>query len=218
MRAPPDGSGEMDDEQTTGSDDAGASARAASGPPAADERRVGDAPPAADERRVGDAPPAVDERTAEDARWMARCIDLAREAAARGDHPFGSVIVRDGRALAEAGNRVVTDVDPTAHAETAAIRAACRALGTRDLSGATLYASGEPCWMCSAVIRDVRIARVVIGEPSRWTTGGYTSDFPILRREAPERWAAPPAVTLGVLADRCAALLDEAGWGWPRRP
>ena len=60
------------------------------------------------------------------------------------------------------------------------IREACKALETHDLSGSTLYASGEPCWMCSMVIRDVGISRVVIGELSRWDTGGYSSRFPIL--------------------------------------
>ncbi len=152
----------------------------------------------------------------DDVRAMERCIELAREAAQRGDHPFGSLIVRDGQVLAEGSNAVETEVDPTAHAETVAIRAACRALGTRDLSGATIYASGEPCWMCSAVIRDVRIARVVIGELSRWSTGGYSSEYPILRRDVPDRWAPPPEVAVGVLGERCAALLDEFGWSRPR--
>ena len=84
----------------------------------------------------------------DDVEAMERCIELAREAARRGDHPFGSLIVRDGAVLAEGMNGVETAVDPTAHAETVAIRAACASLGSRDLSGATIYASGEPCWMC----------------------------------------------------------------------
>ncbi len=152
-----------------------------------------------------------------DVEAMERCIELAREALDRGDHPFGSVLTRDGQIFAEGQNRVNSKFDPTAHAESEAIREACKALETLDLSGFTIYASGEPCWMCSAVIRDVRIARVVIGELSRWSTGGYSSDYPILRRDVPDRWAPPPEVTVGVLAERCAALLDEAGWPRPRR-
>lgn len=153
----------------------------------------------------------------DDVQAMERCIELAREALERGDHPFGSVLVRDGSIFAEGQNRVNTKLDPTAHAEAEAIREACKALETRDLSGFTIYASGEPCWMCATVIRDVRISRVVIGALSRWPTGGYSSEFPILRVPIEGRFDPPPEVTAGVLADRCASLLDEAGWTAPRR-
>ena len=106
---------------------------------------------------------------------MERCIELAREAYERGDHPFSSILVRDGQVFAEGQNRVNTKVDPTAHAETEVIREACKALESLNLRGFTLYASGEPCWMCSQVIRQVQIERVVIGELSRWPTGGRWS-------------------------------------------
>lgn len=154
----------------------------------------------------------------DDVEAMERCIELAREALDRGDHPFGSVLVRDGAVFAEGQNRVNTKLDPTAHAESEAVREACKALETSDLAGFTIYASGEPCWMCSTVIRAVGISRVVIGELSRWPTGGYSSSFPILSVEVPERFRPPPEVTVGVLTDRCAALLDEAGWSAPRGP
>jgi tRNA(Arg) A34 adenosine deaminase TadA len=152
-----------------------------------------------------------------DVEAMERCIELAREALERGDHPFSSLLVRDGQIFAEGQNRVNSKLDPTAHAETEAIREACKALETLDLSGFTLYASGEPCWMCSQVIRQVRIERVVIGELSRWPTGGYASAFTVLTVEVPERFGPPPEVVTGVLADRLGALLDEAGWSTPPR-
>jgi tRNA(adenine34) deaminase len=151
-----------------------------------------------------------------DIEAMTRCIELGREALERGDHPFGSVLVRDGDSFAEGQNRVNTKLDPTAHAESEAIREACKALETRDLSGFTIYASGEPCWMCSAVIRDVRISRIVIGALSRWGTGGYSSKFPILREDGLGRLGSPPEVVVGVLADECDALLDS-GVSAPRR-
>lgn len=150
-----------------------------------------------------------------DVEAMERCIELAREALERGDHPFGSVLVRDGQVFAEGQNRVNSKLDPTAHAESEAIREACKALETLDLSGYTIYASGEPCWMCATVIRQVRIDRVVIGGLSRWPTGGYASAFPILTAEVSGRFGPPPAVEVGVLGDRCDALLDEAGWSAP---
>ena len=93
----------------------------------------------------------------DDIEAMERCIELAREAFERGDHPFGSVLVRDGAIFAEGRNQVNSKFDPTAHAETEAIREACKALETLDLSGFTIYASGEPCWMCAhdhSAVRD----------------------------------------------------------------
>src|SRR5215216_4934337 len=118
-----------------------------------------------------------------DVEAMERCIELAREALDRGDHPFGSVLVRDGDIFAEGQNRVNTKLDPTAHAESEAIREACKALETLDLSGTTIYASGEPCWMCATVIRQVRISRVVIGGLARWPTGGFSSEHRLLTIE-----------------------------------
>ena len=151
----------------------------------------------------------------DDIEAMERCIELAREAHDRGDHPFGSVLVRDGSIFAEGRNRVNSKLDPTAHAETEAIREACKALETLDLRGFTLYASGEPCWMCSLVIRQARIERVVIGELSRWPTGGFSSTYPILIAEVPQRFGPPPEVATGVLAEQCGRLLDAAGWAPP---
>lgn len=153
-----------------------------------------------------------------DVEAMGRCIELAREALDRGDHPFSSLLVKDGQIFAEGQNRVNSKVDPTAHAETEVIREACKALESLDLAGFTLYASGEPCWMCSQVIRQVRIERVVIGELSRWPTGGYSSAFQVLTVDVPERFGPAPEVVTGVLADRLGALLDEAGWSTPPRP
>jgi guanine deaminase len=151
----------------------------------------------------------------DDVEAMGRCIELAREASERGDHPFSSILVRDGQIFAEGQNRVNSKFDPTAHAETEVIREACKALETLDLSGYTIYASGEPCWMCGMVIRQVRIDRVVIGGPSRWPTGSYTSAFNILTADVPERFGPVPEIVIGVLADACSAMLDEAGWSVP---
>ena len=154
----------------------------------------------------------------DDIEAMERCIGLAREALERGDHPFGSVLVRDGAVFAEGRNQVNTKMDPTAHAESEAIREACKALKTLDLSASTIYASGEPCWMCATVIRQVRVARVVIGGLSRWPTGGYSSNHPLLLVEVPGRYAPPPEVVTGVLGEQCGQLLNEAGWTPPPDP
>lgn len=97
----------------------------------------------------------------EAAAHLARAVDLATANVRHGGGPFGAILVAaDGRVF-EGVNRVTANLDPTAHAEVTAIRAACQGLGTFDLSGATLYASCEPCPMCLAASLWARLDRVV---------------------------------------------------------
>lgn len=77
--------------------------------------------------------------------------------------PFGAVIVKDNTVIAVASNSVLADHDPTAHAEVNAIRAACKTLGTHDLSGCELYATSEPCPMCLSAIIWANIKKVYYG-------------------------------------------------------
>ncbi len=99
---------------------------------------------------------------AEDERHLARAVALSRERMEAGlGGPFGAVIVRDGRVLAEGWNEVTSANDPTAHAEVTAIRRACTAAGDFSLAGATLYTSCEPCPMCLASAYWARISRIV---------------------------------------------------------
>jgi len=88
----------------------------------------------------------------QDPPMLRRAIRLACDNVAAGGGPFGAVVAKDGKVLGEGVNRVVPDADPTAHAEVVAIRAAARALGSHDLSGAVLYTSCEPCPMCLGAI------------------------------------------------------------------
>ena len=90
--------------------------------------------------------------------YMRRAIALSREhMEANHGGPFGAVIVKDGRVIGEGWNQVTGTNDPTAHAEVAAIRDACRTLGKFDLKGATLYTSCEPCPMCLAAAYWARV-------------------------------------------------------------
>ena len=108
---------------------------------------------------------AIDQPGAIDVRAYSRRAAAMRDAAsAAGDQPFGAVVVLRGRIVGEAPSRVVTARDPTAHAETEAIRDAARRLGTGDLSDAELYASSRPCPMCEAAAYWARIARIFVGE------------------------------------------------------
>jgi guanine deaminase len=92
---------------------------------------------------------------------MRRAIALALENVRSGrGGPFAAVVAKDGKVVGEGANSVTTTNDPTAHAEIVAIRAACRALGTFQLTGCELYTTCEPCPMCLGAIYWARPARV----------------------------------------------------------
>jgi tRNA(Arg) A34 adenosine deaminase TadA len=91
---------------------------------------------------------------------MALALAEARAAAERGEVPVGAVIVRGGEILASAGNRTLELKDPTAHAETLAIRLACEAIQSERLIDCDLYVTLEPCPMCAAAISFARIRRL----------------------------------------------------------
>ena len=93
--------------------------------------------------------------------FIAEAIRLADENVRLGrGGPFGALVVKDGVVVATGTNRVTANHDPTAHAEVEAIRAACRALGTFQLTGCDVYASCEPCPMCLAAILWARPRRL----------------------------------------------------------
>jgi guanine deaminase len=93
--------------------------------------------------------------------FMRRAIALGIENVRSGKGgPFGAVVVKDGRVVAEGANRVTTTNDPTAHAEIVVIREACRVLGEFQLGGCDLYTTCEPCPMCLGAIYWARPARV----------------------------------------------------------
>jgi guanine deaminase len=93
--------------------------------------------------------------------FMQRAISLAIENVRSGrGGPFGAVVVKDGKIIAEGANGVTSTNDPTAHAEITVIRAACRALGDFQLSGCDIYTSCEPCPMCLGAIYWARPANV----------------------------------------------------------
>jgi len=102
-----------------------------------------------------------DQTDKSDAMWLSRTIELATQNVATGGGPFGALIVRDGELVAEGQNRVTSTLDPTAHAEVVAIRAACQVVGDFSLAGATLYTSCEPCPLCLSAALWARVDRVV---------------------------------------------------------
>lgn len=94
--------------------------------------------------------------------FLERALLIAEQHSADGKNgPFGAVIVKNDKIIAEGWNRVVENHDPTAHAEIVVIRDACKVLHTHNLSGCTIYCSCEPCPMCLSAIYWARIDSVI---------------------------------------------------------
>ena len=99
----------------------------------------------------------------DDYHWMGLALEEAALAAAAGEVPVGAVVVLEGRLLGRGHNTPIALSDPTAHAEIVALRAAAREIGNYRLTGATLYATVEPCAMCCGAALHARVARLVYG-------------------------------------------------------
>ncbi len=93
-------------------------------------------------------------------KFMAKAIELSINSANTIGGPFGSVIVKDNKIIAEGSNKVTFSNDPTAHGEVVAIREACKKLNTFDLSGCEIYTSCEPCPMCLSAIYWSRLDKI----------------------------------------------------------
>ena len=138
-----------------------------------------------------------------DHAWMARALEVARAGEARGEVPVGAVVVRAGDLLAESHNRTVERRDPTAHAESMAIRAAARRLGDWRLSGCTLYTTLEPCAQCAGAVVLARVPRLVFG--ARDPKAGMAGSLENLVQDP--RLNHRVELREGVLAEESAALL-----------
>lgn len=120
-------------------------------------------------------------------KHMQRAIELSRIHMQQGEGgPFGAVIVKDGRILAEGWNRVTSTNDPTAHAEVTAIRRACESLGNFDLQGAELYTSCEPCPMCLSAAYWARVSKIYFA-CTREDAARHQFDDDFIYREIPKK-------------------------------
>lgn len=114
--------------------------------------------------------------TANEQQFLERAIELSKQAMRSGKGgPFGCVIVKDGKILAEGCNEVVTTNDPTAHAEVVAIRNACKVLNSFQLTDCDVYASCEPCPMCLGAIYWARPRRVIYAN-TKWDAATINFD------------------------------------------
>ncbi len=146
--------------------------------------------------------------------FMRRAITLASETMrANQGGPFGAVIVRGGRVIAEGANRVTSANDPTAHAEIVAIREACHVLGSFRLRGCEIFSSCEPCPMCLGAIHWARIERIWFAN-SRTDAAAIGFDDVDLYRELTLPVEARAIPTARLLADEARAAFTE----WQAKP
>lgn len=151
----------------------------------------------------------------EDTQHLMHAIDLARRARARGDDPFGSVLVdARGRVLLEGENTVGTTRDCTGHAESNLMREATRRYRPEELAGSTLYASTEPCAMCAGAIFWGGVRRVVFALSSE-ELGQFTDPSePALRMSCRDVFArgSLPTEVVGPVALPEAGEVHEGYW------
>jgi tRNA(adenine34) deaminase len=138
-----------------------------------------------------------------DLEAMQAALAEARLAAEAGEVPIGAVVVREGVVLARGQNRTLRDIDPTAHAEVVALRAAAAAVSNYRLNGCTLYVTLEPCAMCAGAIIHARLDRLVYAaaDPKTGACGSVLSvlNHPQLNHQM--------QLEQGILADESAELL-----------
>jgi tRNA(adenine34) deaminase len=147
----------------------------------------------------------IDATARDDAHYMERALQQARQAAGVGEVPVGAVIIRDGSVVAEAHNLIESTPDATAHAEMLALQQAARRAGSWRLDGMTLYVTLEPCPMCAGAMVLARLRRLVYGAPDP-KKGAVDSVYDVLQHPANNHRVA---VTSGVLAEPSAMLLRD---------
>ena len=136
--------------------------------------------------------------------YMARALELAKEAMAEGEVPVGCVIVRDGKVVGEGRNRRETCCTALGHAEIEAIDQACRTLGGWRLTGCTLYVTLEPCPMCAGAIVNARIPALYYGakDDKAGCCGSVLNLFE-------ERFNHHPRIYGGLMEEECTDLLQQ---------
>jgi len=146
-----------------------------------------------------------DRREELDRVFMSAAIEEARKAAEAGAVPVGAIIVMEGQIVARAGNRTITACDPTAHAETLALREAAAKVGNYRLLGATMYVTIEPCAMCAGAMIQARVERLVYGADDA-KGGAVRSCFAIFEHPQVNHRVE---VTAGVMSEEAAGMLKD---------
>jgi tRNA(adenine34) deaminase len=141
----------------------------------------------------------------QDADYMHEALKLAEQAALAGEVPVGAVVVKDGEIVGRGFNAPISRHDPTAHAETAALRDAAQRIGNYRLVGCELFVTLEPCVMCVGAMFHARIARVVFGAKDH-KTGAAGSVLDLFAQTQLNHHAS---IQGGVLAEECGKVLTD---------
>ena len=152
--------------------------------------------------------------TAEDRIYMAQAFELARYASTHGGRPFGALLVKDGKILAEYSNSVYSSHDVTKHAETGLISAFSPKIDRATFAQSTLYTSTEPCVMCCGAICFAGIGRVVYGAseaPVNQVMGLPPLPYPLASHEILRR-ISPQLKVLGPLMEAEGLAIHEDFW------
>ena len=138
--------------------------------------------------------------------WMRAALSEAVEAEKIGEIPIGACLIdADGKLLASAGNRTITENDPTAHAEILVVRAAARKISNYRLTETVLYTTIEPCAMCAGALVNARIKRLVFGARDE-RFGAVESVFRLCDSSSLNHRIE---ITKGVLANECRELMQN---------
>lgn len=142
----------------------------------------------------------------QDEIWMRKALEAAANAGESDEVPIGACLIdKDGKLLAAAGNRTITDSDPTAHAEILVLREAARKIGNYRLIDATVYSTIEPCAMCAGALVNARIKRLVFGALDE-RFGAVETLFQICDGSSLNHRIE---IESGALADECRALMQK---------
>jgi len=136
--------------------------------------------------------------------FMKKALAQARKAAAEGEVPVGAVVVHHGKIIGNGRNRAIAKSDPTAHAEVAAIRQACRRRKNYRIADCELFVTLEPCAMCLGAVVQARIRRLIYGaaDPKAGAVKSVMT-FPFARLNH------RPEITGGILSEECGRLLKD---------
>ncbi|AJG19687.1 tRNA adenosine(34) deaminase TadA [Cupriavidus basilensis] len=148
---------------------------------------------------------SMDPALERDRRYMQAALDEARLAEAAGEVPVGAVVVWNDTIIARGHNLPIRSVDPSAHAEMQALRAAARVIGNYRMPECELYVTLEPCVMCSGAILHARIRHVVFGatDPKTGAAGSVLNLFEQAQLNHQTTIAG------GVMADACSRMLKD---------
>jgi tRNA(Arg) A34 adenosine deaminase TadA len=161
---------------------------------------------------MGAVAQAGEKATPEDEKFIRQAIEIALSARKHGTHPFGALLVYEGKVLITAENSVLTEPNATGHAETNLVRFASKKFPSSTLEKCTLYTSTEPCAMCSAAIHWAKIPKVVYGCSARTLMDlAGIHDFDIPCREIFKKTNHPKVEVVGPVLEK-EALVAHAGF------